>query len=230
MINNIKQKFLKSILSRIFFPILLIALSSCSQFFNPKDSSTIDVAILLPITAEDATFSRQYAQMIKMGLNNNSKITMRVKVYDSSTNEKLEQSLKAINSNRTDIIIGPIYSAKARQVADYIKGKNITMITLSNNPVLAEKNVFVFGHAPGRQTEAITNYFLQNNYKNYLLLLPQGQYSKAMSKILKDRITTKGATLARMEFYTNSPENINKAVKIISDGVDSLNEIDYNLT
>jgi hypothetical protein len=43
-------------------------------------------------------------------------------------------------------------------------------------------------------------------------------------------ITSKGGTLARLEFYGPTPEDLEKSLRSVSDAVDTLNENDYNFT
>ena len=227
---NIKQKLFKFTISFI----CLFSISSCDQRTNSSSmqnntNSVVNIAILLPITGAEASLSKEYAQIIKIGLSDSAKSKIRVTTYDSADDKKLSQSLDKIFEEGTDIIIGPIYSGDTQIVSDKVKGKGTIVLSLSNNPILANKQVFVYGHAPMRQLEQITNYFLENNYQNYIALLPSGQYSSTIGEILRDTITSKDAKLA-IEFYDNEPDSIEKAVKIVSNKVDNLNENDFNLT
>lgn len=230
--SNIKQKFLKFIIS--FACIVLI--SACSQTDksserkNIADQKGIDVAIVLPLSGPEAALGKEYAQMIKLGLSDGAKTKIRVTTYDSSNPETLSKSLDKILEDGVDIIIGPVYSEETKAVAEKVKGKGTIVISLSNNPVLADKQTYVFGHAPMRQLEQITNYFLEKKHQNYITLLPAGRYSNTISKILKDMITSKGAALARLEFYGTTPEDLEKSLRLVSDTVDTLNENDYELT
>ena len=230
--SNIKQKFLKFIIS--FACIVLI--SACSQTdksserTNIADQKGIDVAIVLPLSGPEAALGKEYAQMIKLGLSDGAKTKIRVTTYDSSNPETLSKSLDKILEDGVDIIIGPVYSEETKAVAEKVKGKGTIVISLSNNPVLADKQTYVFGHAPMRQLEQITNYFLEKKHQNYITLLPAGRYSNTISKILKDMITSKGAALARLEFYGTTPEDLEKSLRLVSDTVDTLNENDYELT
>ena len=84
--------------------------------------------------------------------------------------------------------------------------------------------MFIFGHAPMRQIEQITTYLINNEYKNYVILLPTGRHTQIVSKIIQNIIANKEATLSRMEFYNNTDEDIEKAVNIVSDTVSNLND------
>ena len=224
---NIKQKFLKLIISFI----CLISVSACNQsdFKNTRGKNLVNIAILLPLSGPEAELSKEYVKMIKIGLSDSAKTKIRVTTYDSEQ-QKLNKSLEKIFEQGTDIIIGPIYSETTKTVANKVKGKGTIVLSLSNKPVLADKQVFIYGHAPMRQLEQLTNYFLENNYKNYIALLPSGRHSSTVSKILHDMIESGDGTLAHVEFYNSSPKDIAGSVHTVSSSVDNFNENDFNLT
>lgn len=227
--NNIKQKLIKLIFS--FF--CLIALSACeSTGVNSKKdnlNSLIDVAILLPLSGENEMLGKQYTGLIKMGLGDGAKTKIRVTSYDASDEIKLKDSINKILEQNSKIIIGPLYSKDTKILSSQIKGKDIIALSLSNDPTLADNNIFVFGHAPMKQMEQITDYLINNDYKNYIVLLPTGRHSEIVSKIIQNTIATKNAVLSRIEFYNNTDEDIQRAVNIVSDTADNLNEYDENL-
>ena len=183
------------------------------------------------ILCEDTRISakllaKQYAGMIKMGLGDGAKAKIKVTSYDCSDEIKLKESIKRILEQKIKIIIGPIYSKDTKVLSAAIKDKDVIALSLSNDPTLADNNMFIFGHAPMRQIEQITTYLINNEYKNYVILLPTGRHTQIVSKIIQNIIANKEATLSRMEFYNNTDEDIEKAVNIVSDTVSNLNEQD----
>jgi len=227
--NNIKQKFTKFIISFCFL-LVLTACESSNNNTNSKKSlsnNTItEVALLLPLSSENELLAKQYAGMIKMGLGDGAKTKIKVTSYDCSDEIKLKESIKRILEQKIKIIIGPIYSKDTKVLSAAIKDKDVIALSLSNDPTLADNNMFIFGHAPMRQIEQITTYLINNEYKNYVILLPTGRHTQIVSKIIQNIIANKEATLSRMEFYNNTDEDIEKAVNIVSDTVSNLNEQD----
>lgn len=227
--NNIKQKFTKFIISFCFL-LVLTACESSNNNTNSKKSlsnNTItEVALLLPLSGENELLAKQYAGMIKMGLGDGAKTKIKVTSYDCSDEIKLKESIKRILEQKIKIIIGPIYSKDTKVLSAAIKDKDVIALSLSNDPTLADNNMFIFGHAPMRQIEQITTYLINNKYKNYVILLPTGRHTQIVSKIIQNIIANKEATLSRMEFYNNTDEDIEKAVNIVSDTVSNLNEQD----
>lgn len=231
IVTNIVHNFIRTVIA--FCALFL--LSACehggdlpSLAKSSKDG--VNVAVLLPTSGQESNYYTELNKMIKLGLSDGAKGRIKVTSYDSSTKNTLAESLEQIVANNTDIIIGPIYSEAAQTVAARVKNKNTTIISLSNNPVLSEPDLFVFGHAPMRQLEHLVDQLLLNQYKNYITLLPSGRYSQSVSSILKEMITSRDATLARVEYYNDTEEDIARAMRIVSDNVDNLNEVDYNLT
>ena len=223
---NIKQKYTKFIISFCF----LLALSACESSSNSKKSLSsnivTEIALLLPLSGENELLGKQYAGMIKMGLGDGAKTKIKVTSYDCSDETKLKESIKRILEQKIKIVIGPIYSKDMKILSAAIKDKDVIALSLSNDPTLADNNMFVFGHAPMRQIEQITTYLINNEYKNYVILLPTGRHTQIVSKIIQNIISNKEATLSRMEFYNNTDEDIEKAVNIVSDTVSNLNEQD----
>lgn len=238
MIHKKNNSHTHNFLKLFFLLFALIAFTSCKDIENMSifkqdtqaESAKTNVAILLPISGENAEYYKELNKMIKIGLSDGARGKISVTSYDSSNKKLLSESIDKIISNDTDIIIGPIFSEATEVVSAKLRGKKTTIVTLSNNPVLADNNVLVFGHAPMRQIEYLVDQLLNTDYNNYIALLPAGRYSQSVSSVLREMLKSRDATMIRVEYYSDQEEDIARAVKIISDNVDNLNEADYNLT
>lgn len=229
--NNIKQKILKFTLS--FLCIFFITGCETTKPLAKKsaaDNRFVEIALLLPLSGPDALSGAEYNKMIKAGLTDGAKTKIRITSYDSADREVLNESLDKIFDAGVDIIIGPIYSEATKIVADKVKSKGTIVLSLSNNPILADERTYIFGHAPMRQMEQLTDYFLKNNYKNYITLFPSNRHSKSVGEILKEIITANDSSLVKTEFYNNTPEEINNSLRSVTELVDNINENDFNLT
>ncbi len=224
--NNITLKLIK--LALIFY--FLITLTSCSNNANFNNTTPTKVAILMPLAGENQIIGKKYTDLIKLGLARKAKTKFKVTSYDISNRAKLKDAVAKILATKTDIIIGPIYSDETRFVASQIKNKDIIMLSLSNDPTIASDNIFIFGHAPIKQINQITDYLIANGHKNYLTLFPDTIHGHNISKIIQNKITTQDKIIKSQEFYQENLENLPKIVTKISNIVDELNEQDENLT
>ena len=226
--NSIKQKFLKVILSFICFVSLFSCQSKKEIIPTTKEivQETLEVAILMPLTGENSVLGKQYNQLIKMGLEDGLKTYVHVTSYDGSNEKQILDVMDRIVARKTRIILGPLHSNLTSLIANKAKTHNIFIITMSNNPVLADKKLFVFGHAPSKQLIKIINYFADNDYKNFIALLPSGRHAQITNQLIQNILIQKNSTLVRSEFYANIPESIEKAVSTVSNSVDNLNEME----
>lgn len=225
---NIKQKFLEIILP--FF--LLIFLFSCQTTpkkstippLDPPTKKEIEIAILMPNTGPDAVIGRQYKELIKMGLSDSVKSYIHITSYDGSDERNVLAAMDKIIARNTKIILGPLYSNFTSLIADKARENDIIIITMSNNPALANDKLFVFGHAPLKQLVRIVNYFASNNHRDFMILLPEGKHSQNINQIVQNILIQKNATLVHSEFYHNTPESIAKAINTIDENTDIINE------
>lgn len=164
-----------------------------------------------------------------MGLSDGLKIPIRLRTYDSSTETKLITSLHKIIDTRTDIVIGPMHSEATKIASQKLQDQNTLLISLSNNSHIANNNTYVYGHAPMQQLKEITRHLLGTGYINYIFLFPSGQHAFNTATLLNNMIADKQGTVSMIEFYRNTPEDIEKSVHRISDTIDNLNENDLNL-
>lgn len=222
---SITRKFSKIIL--MFF--CAFYLSSCQtpkeEIIAPvkKGQKEIEIAILMPNNGTDSVIGKQYKDLIKMGLNDGVKSYIHVTSYDGSDEKNVLAAMDKIVLRKTKIILGPLYSNFTSLIAEKAKANDIVIITMSNNPALADDKLFVFGHAPLKQLIRIVNYY-GNNHKDFIALLPAGKHSKTVNQVMQNILIQKNATLSLAEFYEDNPESIAKAVKNISDNTDIINE------
>ncbi|XVN41743.1 MAG: penicillin-binding protein activator [Rickettsia endosymbiont of Argas persicus] len=222
---SITRNFLKIIL--MFFCSLY--LSSCQTpkeelVVSKKEQKEIEIAILMPNNGSDSVVGKQYKDLIKMGLNDGVKSYIHVTSYDGSDEKNILAAMDKIIARKTKIILGPLYSNFTSLIAEKAKDNNIVIITMSNNPALADEKLFVFGHAPLKQLLRIVNYY-SSDHKDFMALLPMGKHSQTVvNQVMQNILIQKNATLLRTEFYDDSPESIAKAVKNISDNTDIVNE------
>ncbi|MES2215049.1 MAG: penicillin-binding protein activator [Pseudomonadota bacterium] len=217
-------------LQRIFLCVLLLAISACQtnppQHIPPK----INVAILMPLTGQDGVLGRRLASLMELGLEDGLQGQIDLMTYDASDEKSAQLMMDKIIAKKTKIVLGPLFSQIAYAIMPKVEAHNITVLTLSNNPAIGGGNMYVFGHAPMRQTERVVNYCINKGYRDLILLLPAGNYTKTMSNIIQDMALKANISPVHTEFYGDEPESIALSVAKISDIVDNLNEIEDNAT
>ena len=152
----------------LILPLLL--LSGCvTDDVRPgsRRSNSREIAIAMPLTGEYGKMGKMVASMIEVGLQEGLRGDMNVTIYDIATDYKLEVAASKIKSSGVKLVLGPIFSPHTTSLAKKLEGSNISLISLSNNPAIADKNIYIFCHSPIRQTRRMINYMLDDNYENF---------------------------------------------------------------
>lgn len=214
---NIGQKLLTCI---TLFAFILSGCAGERERVNPK----VNVAILMPLTGKDAETGKRLAKFIELGLEDGLGGEISLMTYDARDEETAKMMMNKVIAKKTKIVLGPLFSPVTTAIMPQADAHDITVISLSNNPALASGNIYVFGHAPMRQTERIISYMLAKEHKDFILVLPTGQYSKTISSVIADTLLRYRANPAHTEFYNNEPESIANAMENVARIVDELNE------
>jgi len=205
--------------------LLSLILTSCSSS-DGKHLKTTNIAILMPITGQNAKIGQRMASMIELGLEDALEGNIKVMTYDIAEESRIPVIVNKMKARGTMLVLGPVFSANAQTIIPQIAPHGITMMTLSNNPSLASQNVYVFGHVPMKQTQRMISYMLSQGYKDYFMLLPASKYSREMSNVVGNMVQEQQGKLVQSEFYTDKQESIEVAVQNIANIANNINELD----
>lgn len=204
---------------------LMLFLQSCATETQPtEEEPPVKIAVLLPLSGPKREESSALAEMIRQGVYDALRVRADLHFYDVSNETLAKDSMARVVASGTKIILGPATSEATQLIAPIAEKNDIDVISLSNNPALISKNIFVFGHQPMKQTEILLDNFLRHNYRHFITLTPQGNYYKSVSDVIKDDVISHNGTFVGAYHYGADPESIAKSVQFISKLVDNLNE------
>lgn len=228
---------------KIKYFLLLIStllITNCSSLTS-QHVNMANIAILLPVVPEELlanqpatqqlaikkNYTEKYLEAVKAGLGDNLKSPIEITSYDVSTEEKLAISTANIIDNGTDIIITPPAFELTKYIINHVAGKNIITISLAAKPALANKYSYMLGHSSVRQLGQLTDYFLERDQQNFIILLPLNRESKITAKILANKIEKHKRNLLKIQFYQNNDDSIKKALLSLSEIVAKLEKNKY---
>ena len=211
--------------------IILFSLSLQGCASNPeKAQPKVNVAILMPLTGKDSETGKRLSELMKLGMEDALAGQINLMTYDARDEEVAKAMMNKVIAKKTKIVLGPLFSPVTQAIMPQAEANDITVISLSNNPALAASNIYVFGHAPMRQTEHIINYFLSKDHKDFILLLPNGSYSKTIGGVISGMTARGSANPVHIEYYSDDQEAIAEAVSKVAKVVDDLNESPDSMT
>ncbi|MBP7190076.1 MAG: penicillin-binding protein activator [Rickettsiaceae bacterium] len=215
MTNNIRQKAASCI---IFLSLILFGCSGTEEI-APK----INVAIFMPLSGKNADHGKRLSSLIKIGIEDGLEGHINLVTYDVPDEESAKIMMDKVIAKKTKIILGPLFSDTTSAIAEKAEKNGITVISLSNNPVLAGNSIYVLGHAPMKQTERLVSYFTNKGHKDFILLLPKTRYSSTITEVVKDILLSAEAN-PMQPYYYDSPSELPKILDEILAAVDKINE------
>jgi ABC-type branched-subunit amino acid transport system substrate-binding protein len=73
------------------------------------------------------------------------------------------------------MLLGPLFSGQSRAVADAV-GRNVPVVSLSNNTTIAGGNLFVFGVTPQQSAKSILGFAATRGKRNIAVVVPPGDF------------------------------------------------------
>jgi hypothetical protein len=215
---------MRALIKNIFIIICLSSIVGCTSEII-KTQHKAELAVLMPLSGPMGKQGEKLAELVKWGIEDKLKTHISVKIYDVSTMEDVENAAAKMVENKTQIILGPIYSPSVKALERFVAERNIVMLTLSNNPVSAvEDKIFIFGHNYLKQSNQILDYLTKVGHKDFVILMPKSKSSKNLNKVYEEMIKAKSAEIVLEAEYDNNNESKIDAVNTIAELVDDLIE------
>ena len=186
------------------------------------EKSTQAVAIFMPLSSKNELATR-LAEMVRIGLQDSCETQLESTLYDCSTKELANKSIDDVIKSGTKVVIGPIFSEAVEHIKHKAKSNGIHILTLSNNPLLVDHNVFVFGHEPLKQVQLIISYLTNKGHKDFILLI-QNEGVKSVTSALSLYVKNLGGRVVMAQNFGSLTDSIADAVDKVNLKVDEINE------
>lgn len=189
-----------------------------SSFYDDKiineytnlEKNKLRIALLVPLTGKVKAVGESIVNAAQLSLFENNKKNVVLKIYDTkgTTFGAVEAINKAI-SDGIDVVLGPLFSEETKAIKNIIKENNLISFSLSNDEQLKNiDNVFVTGSIPEQEMQMLISYLMENDFHNYVALMPNSTHGALMNKILRNTIVNKDGLLIKTDYYESNEKNM----------------------
>lgn len=224
------SRFTKKILSVPLIGSLLLFISACEmqtssvgtgQLINLEEP--IPVALLVPKTSRNASsvaISLENATRLAISQLDTAQIDL--KVYDTYGSSKIaaNQAKLAVKEG-AKIIIGPLFGDAANEAGIAVSGKNVNVLSFSNNPTVAGGNLFILGKTFENTAERLIKFAASKGKRRAVIIYPdtvEGRLGRAAldaaTKKSNIRIVATQSFSFTQESVVNSVPLVRAAAKI----------------
>lgn len=166
----------------------------------PAPSSEAKVALLLPLSGQNAAIGRTLLQAAEMGVFDAAGDDFSLVVRDSAAPGGPGAAVGSALQEGVKLVLGPVFSTEIAPAAQ-AAGSLVPVISFSNDRTAARPGVFVLGLAPQAQVERVVGYAASQQVKRFAILYPNSAYGNAVRQAYQDSVVQVGGQVATMQAY-----------------------------
>jgi branched-chain amino acid transport system substrate-binding protein len=177
----------------------------------PTDTSRHRVALLVPLSGDNAAVGRSIANATTMALLDTNAENLRITTYDTGTGAGTAAARAIADGNK--LILGPLLREDVAPVIARARPARVPIVTFSNDTSVAEPDVFVMGHVPEQSIVRTVAYASQQGSRRFGALVPNGDYGRRAADALSQAVAGVGGTLVATERYDRGNTSIVSAAE-----------------
>ncbi len=216
---------------RLFALMSVLWLAACDpammQGANPSidPNAPIRVALLVPQNSGrpgDAILARSLENAARLAIQDLDGVRIDLRVYDTGgqAGQASAVAVQAVNDG-AKIILGPVFADAANAAGVAVSGRNVNVLSFSNNVDIAGGNVFVLGNTFQNTANRLVRYAASRGKGNILVVYEQTTAGEAGRRAIETAIGRSSATGAGAIGYSFSQEGVVAAVPGIVQNVRS---------
>lgn len=214
------QRFVKG--AALSAAVLALAACDPSSLNTGQRISTtapVPVALLVPAGSSnsgDALLAQSLENAAKLAIADLDGVQIDLRVYPTAGDPATAQAsaLKAVDEG-AKIILGPVFGEAANAAATAVAGKNVNVLSFSNNTTIAGGNLFVLGPTFDNTANRLVAFARANGKDGIMSVSAQNSAGQLGSAAISNAIAAQGARSAGAVTYEFSQEGVIAAVSQI---------------
>ncbi|MFB0611440.1 penicillin-binding protein activator [Aurantiacibacter poecillastricola] len=180
--------------------------SAPSDTVLPTDEGRHRVALLVPLSGDNAEVGQSIANATTMALLDTGADNLRITTYDTTGGPGAAASRAIADGNR--LILGPLQRDNVGAVLAQARPADVPLITFSNDTTVARPDVFVMGHIPEQSVERTIEYAIDQGANRFAILAPRGDYGNRTTAAAEETIGARGGTVVDVQRYDRGNTSI----------------------
>ena len=181
----------------------------------PAASNEAKVALLLPLSGQNAGVGRTLLQAAEMGIFDAAGDDFSLIVRDSAAPGGPAAAVSSALQEGAKLVLGPVFSTEIAPAAQ-AAGSLVPVISFSNDRSAARPGVFVLGLAPQAQVERVVGYATGQQVKRFAILYPNSPFGNLVRQAYQDAVVQAGGQVATMQAYDPKSNDFVATVQALS--------------
>ncbi|MBT4218633.1 MAG: ABC transporter substrate-binding protein [Rhodospirillaceae bacterium] len=181
-------------------------------------SSTVRVALLVPLSGPNAKLGRSMLNAAQMALFDFSDMSFELLIFDTEgTPEGAMGAASLAIGDGASIMLGPLLAPSVRAVAPMARAANVTVVGFSSDRTITGDGVYTMGFFPETEVERVVAYARSSGIQRFAALAPGNAYGQAVVETLKQTAMMLGAEVSRVQFYDPDSDDFSGVVQEMAD-------------
>ena len=177
---------------------------------QPAQDLRNKVAVLVPLTGENAGVGRSIANAANLALLDSGGERIRITVYDTAKGAAAAANQALAEGNR--LFLGPLLAEDVRAIAPVASRAGVPVVAFSNDVSVAGESVYLLGFTPGQSIDRVVSYARSQGLERFAGLVPAGLYGQRSGQALIQSVEAAGGRMVAMQTYERSPAGLREAV------------------
>lgn len=182
----------------------------------PTDTARHRIALLVPLSGENADVGRSIANAATMAVLDTNAQNLRITTYDTAAGVSTAVADALKDGNK--LILGPLLREDIGAVVARARPAKVPLITFSNDLSVAAPDVFVMGQAPEQSIDSSVDYLWGKGARRFAALVPEGEYGRRAGDAFARSVARAGGVLAATETYDRDNTSIISAADRLRTG------------
>lgn len=194
------------------------ALAAINKFIPKTTSGQVKAGVLLPLSGKSKSVGEalQTAAMMALAEGNNKDVVLQF--YDTrGTGDGASEATKKALAEGVDVILGPLFSAETKEVADTVGWSDINVIGFSSDPGVLSDKVFSVAPLVAQQVEEIVGFACSQGYKKFAVLAQNNEMGEGALAAANNAASSEmcGGEVTGVGLYDPETTDFSMAIKEI---------------
>jgi len=182
----------------------------------PQDLERHRVALLVPLTGPNAGVGKSLSNATQLAVLDTKSDVLRITTYDTAAPGGASAAARQAIADGNKLILGPLLSEEAREVAPIARGARVPVLSFSNDTAVAGNGTYLLGYSPAQSIERVVEYARAQGVSNFVGLMVSGVYGERASTSFLRAVEGQGGKVLAMETYDGRPGSMTNAITKLS--------------
>lgn len=178
----------------------------------PQDFERHRIALLVPLSGPNAGVGRSLQNATQLAILDTKTDAIRVTSYDTAGPGGAAAAAQQAIGDGNRLILGPLLSEEARDVAPIARRARIPVLSFSNDSSVAGDGTYLLGYMPSQSIERVVDFASRNGVTQFAGLLPAGLYGERTSTAFLRAVERSGGQVVAIATFDGKPGSITAAV------------------